>query len=235
MHCHIIPGVDDGSSNMEESLSMIKLAYDNETRKIIATPHYGTARARARKGEIIQQFLEFKEEVRVRYPDMELYLGQELSFGESLPQKLMSGAALSMADSRYALVEFMPQDDYDYIRQGLLKVQMAGYRPILAHVERCPGLMKNISYVEDLVNMGVYIQMNAMSITGENGWKCKSYAKKLLKEELVDLVASDAHDTKKRKPTIKKAAEYISKKYGTRYAANLCINNPNKIINNEEI
>ena len=212
IHCHIIPTVDDGAQNMKEAQEMIRLAYAGDTRRIIATPHYGTSRAKASGGIIVAR------------------LGQELTYSHGLEKQIDRGSAFTMAGSRYALVEFQPEDDYSRIRQGLQSVQLAGYWPILAHAERCQRLASHIEYVDELVHMGIYIQINARSVTGGNGWQCKSCAKKLLKQELVHFVASDGHDTKKRTPVLLKAMTYIAKRYGKKYALQLSVENPGKVI-----
>lgn len=231
IHCHIIPGVDDGAQNMEEAQAMIQYAYETGTRTIICTPHYGTGRAKASKGTIAVQFLELQEWVKANYPEVKLCIGQELSYKQGLEENIKKASAFTMAGSRYVLVEFQPEDEYTRIRNGLLAVQMGGYLPILAHAERCDRLAANVDYIEELVNMGVYIQVNAKSITGENGWQCKSCVKKLLKRELIHFVASDGHDTKKRPPSIQKAMAMIEKRYGKAYAARLGMSNPSNIVN----
>ena len=137
---------------------------------------------------------------------------------------------MTMAGSRYVLVEFEPDDSYSRIRQGLEAVQMAGYWPILAHAERYHHLMEYIEHVQELIRMGVFIQVNARSVTGENGWKSKGHTRKLLKNEWVHFVASDGHDTKHRQPSIKQAIDKISKRYGKAYGRRLAIRNPEQIL-----
>ena len=161
IHCHIIPSVDDGAQSMEQAQEMIRLAYAGDTRRIIATPHYGTSRAKASGGIIVMRFRELMRWTKDNYPEMELFLGQELSYRHGLDEQLKKGAAFSMAGSHYALVEFQPDDDYSRIRQGLQAVQMAGYWPILAHAERCQKLAANVDYIEELVHMGIYIQITS--------------------------------------------------------------------------
>lgn len=230
IHCHIIPSVDDGAQNMEQSQEMIRLAYAGDTRRIIATPHYGTSRAKADGDIIILHFQELQRWIKENYPEMELYLGQELTYQYGLEKQIRCGKAFTMAGGHYALVEFQPEDDYSRIRQGLQAVQMEGYWPILAHAERCRRLAENIDYVEELVRMGIYIQINAKSVTGGSGWRRKSCTHKLLKERLVHFVASDGHNTKNRPPVLFKAVNHIAKKYGKDYALQLSVVNPGKII-----
>ena len=173
IHCHVVPFVDDGADSMETSQAMIRMAYESGTRRIIATPHYGTRRAKASTGRMLKRFKMLEEWVDSTYPDMEIYLGQELSYHYGIEEEIRRGRALTMADSQYALIEFKPGDEYSRIRQGLEAVQMGGYRPILAHAERCDVLAGNVDYVEELVHMGIYVQVNASSITGKNDKRCR--------------------------------------------------------------
>lgn len=230
IHCHIVPSVDDGAQNMEQAKEMIRIAYENGTRKIIATPHYGNRRSKASKGTIVVAFMELREWAKTAYPQMRLYLGEELFYRHDLEESLQSGKALTLAGSRYVLIEFEPDDSYSRIRQGLAAVQMAGYWPILAHVERYHCLMERMEYVEELIRIGVLMQINARSVTGQNGWKSKGHIKKLLKNEWVHFVASDGHDLKHREPSIQKAMDKIERRYGKEYADRLSRKNPESIL-----
>ena len=235
IHCHIIPDVDDGAQSMAQAQAMIRLAYAKDTRRIIATPHYGTRRAKAASDVIVLHFRELLRWTKDNYPEMELFLGQELSYHHGLEEEILRGHAFTMAGGHYALIEFQPNDDFSRIRQGLQAVQMAGYWPILAHAERCRRLAENVDYIEELVHMGIYIQINAKSVVGDNGWQCKSCTKKLLKKNLVHFVASDGHDAKKRTPTLLKTMSYIAKRYGKEYALRLSVINPGKVISDKFI
>ena len=235
IHCHVVPFVDDGADAMETSQAMIGMAYKSGTRRIIATPHYGTARAKASTGRIVRRFKMLEDWVESAYPDMEIYLGQELSYHSEIEEEIKRGRALTMADSQYALIEFRPGDQYSRIRQGLESIRMSGYRPILAHAERCEVLAGNIDYIEELVHMGIYVQVNASSITGKNGRFIKGAVKKMLKRNLVHLVGSDGHDLQKRKPVLIDAVKDVKRHYSWDYAERIFISNPECIIYNQYI
>lgn len=235
IHCHVVPFVDDGADAMETSQAMIGMAYKSGTRRIIATPHYGTARAKASTGRMVRRFKMLEDWVESAYPDMEIYLGQELSYHSEIEEEIKKGRALTMADSQYALIEFRPGDQYSRIRQGLESIQISGYRPILAHAERCEVLAGNVDYIEELVHMGIYVQVNASSITGKNGRFIKGAVKKMLKRNLVHLVGSDGHDLQKRKPVLIDAVKDVKRRYGWDYAERIFISNPECIIYNQYI
>ena len=111
---------------------------------------------------------------------------------------------------------------------------MAGYFPILAHIERYECLKKE-SEVQNLVDMGAYIQVNASSLTGRLAIRVQWYLKKLMRHDLVHVVATDAHGSKKRRPMIQEAAGYIKKKAGADYCKKITEENPEKIIRGERI
>ena len=123
------------------------------------------------------------------------------------------------------LVEFSPSDPFEYIHRGIQRIQMKGYIVILAHAERYECLREEFDNVEYLDEMGVLIQVNAGSITGSGGRKLKKFVKALLESEMVFCVGTDAHDNEKRAPHMKKAAEYVKKKYGEDYARRIFFSN----------
>ena len=125
----------------------------------------------------------------------------------------------------YVLVEFSPMDTFDHICQGIQQLQMKGYEVILAHVERYRYVTESIEHAEHLADMGVRIQVNADSITGKNGRRIKKYIKELMERRLVFCVGTDAHNAGSRSPHMKKAAEYVKKKYGEDYMRRIFFSN----------
>lgn len=233
IHCHILPGVDDGSKSMEESLAMLRIAQQNAIRTIIVTPHNKPGRHNIHIPSMNVYIKQLQEQMGRLGLSIELIGGNELYYRMELAQELHGGVARTMADSRYVLLEFAPMDDYDYLRNGVYDLLSEGYFPIIAHVERYQCLADHVERIKDLTGMGAYIQVNAGSVMGNVGFGMKSFTRKLLKQELVHFVATDAHDTKKRAPELKKCADYIVHKYGNQYAEDIFVNNPEHVIRNE--
>jgi len=232
IHCHIIPGVDDGSENMETSIEMMRMAYEAGTRGMIVTPHYKPRHRNAELDTINELISKLQGECKKRGIKIKLYPGNELYYHLDLVNELEERRANTLASSNYVLIEFNPGDMYEKIRDGLYSSLSYGYMPILAHVERYENVMKNIDRVRDLINLGCYIQVNSGSVMGEFGFTTKRNVKKLLKEELVHFIASDAHGTGRRNPDMSSCAEYIAKKYGEDYKRQLFSINPAKVIKN---
>lgn len=225
-HCHILPEVDDGAKNMEETRQMLQEAYEDGIRYIIATPHHHPRRGRKSPKQLRRQLKLVREEAAQISDELRIYLGTEIYFGQDIPERLREEQILTMNRTRYVLVEFSPGDPFEYICQGIQQIQMKGYEVILAHIERYQCMYKNIENAEHLKNMGVRIQVNADSITGESGWKAKRLVRRLIDERLVFCVGTDAHDPKRRPPRMKKAAEYVEKKCGEDYARRIFFSNP---------
>ena len=230
IHSHILPGIDDGAENFEMSMRMLRTAEENGIGSIILTPHNKPGRHNA-SPESIQALLErLREEAVQNGIGVKLYAGNEIYYRSGVVEMLEERKACPMAGSSYVLLEFGPMDDYDYIRQGIYQVQSGGYQPILAHGERYESLASSLKRVEGLVRMGCYIQVNAGSIMGDNGFASRRFTRSLLKWELVHFVATDAHKDKGRAPYMRRCGEYLAKKFGEEYAGRLLRENPASVI-----
>lgn len=235
IHSHILPGIDDGAKNFDTSMEMLRIAWKDGIRGIIFTPHNKPGRRNA-GAETLRGLVRKLESAAVQEGmDFSFYTGNEVFYRSGIPELLSEGSALPLADSSYILAEFDPMDSTDHIRKGVYQILSGGYLPVLAHVERYGSVVRKREQVEDLIEMGCYIQVNAGSIMGKYGFSAKQLVKGLLKERLVHFVATDAHDTEKRKPELSECAAYISRKYGEEYAVRLMFDNPMRVIADEYI
>lgn len=225
MHCHILPGVDDGAQDLEETRQMLRIAYNEGIRLIIATPHHHPRRGH-RSPEILHEQLKLARAEAAKISDkFRIYLGTEIFYGYDIPDKVRSGKILQMNKRRVVLVEFSPTDKFDYILHGVQQMQMTGNQVIIAHVERYDCLLENMERVEELYDMGAKFQVNAGSIIGESGRNCKKFVKKLMGQDFVFGVGTDAHDSTMRAPKMKKAADYVKRKYGEEYMRHIFFDN----------
>ena len=229
MHCHILPGVDDGSKNMEMSMNMIDIAAKSGITDIILTPHYKVGRCEPPKDSIVRRIQELENAISGKYNDIKLYSGTELMYGEDCIELLEQEKILTMNNTKNLLVEFRPGDSTKYIKESLYKIVCTGYTPILAHIERYNNYIESYYDIDELIEMGCYIQVNADSITGKFGLKIKKFTKMLMKYDLLHLIGTDAHSDSGRIPDISICARYIEKKFDSTYRDDLLINNPKKI------
>lgn len=233
MHCHILPGVDDGAQNLKETEQMLKIAYQEGIRAIVATPHHHDRRGKATIPQLNCQLQKVKELIRELDINMKIYPGMEVFFVREILEELNQGTIAMIGKSRYILIEFSPEDTFSYIQRAVQEVQMKGCRVIIAHAERYMCLVKKPERIRSLVEMGAYIQVNASSIIG--GFAVRRLVKTIMKERLVHFVGTDAHDPKYRSPAMKKAATYVEKKHGHEYMEQIFWKNGIAVLRNEKI
>ena len=235
IHCHILPGVDDGSQTPEETKAMLQKAWDEGIQIMVATPHYHKQRGKNDIELIKKQLLLTRKLAKEVHPKMQICLGMEIYYGEDVPELLKEGRVVSIRKSRYILVEFSPCDEFQYILNAVRKLQMSGHTVIIAHIERYNCLRKDISNVEYLREMGAYLQVNTGSITGSYGRSVKKFLREVLKAHLVQLVGTDAHGSERRTPKMQEAYKEVVKRCGEEYADQIFGQNAKKVLRNEEI
>ena len=235
IHCHILPGVDDGSQTPEETKAMLQKAWDEGIQIMVATPHYHKQRGKNDIELIKKQLLLTRKLAKEVHPKMQICLGMEIYYGEDVPELLKEGRVVSIRKSRYILVEFSPGDEFQYILNAVRKLQMSGHTVIIAHIERYNCLRKDISNVEYLREMGAYLQVNTGSITGSYGRSVKKFLREVLKAHLVQLVGTDAHGSERRTPKMQEAYKEVVKRCGEEYVDQIFGQNAKKVLRNEEI
>lgn len=230
IHSHILPNLDDGASGMEETIHMLRIAYEQGIRKMIATPHYHLGRYENSITSVKESLEQVRIETKRQGIPVELVIGSEIYYHSEAVSNISLGNVSTLGETGCVLVEFSPGTSLSYLRQALDFIIREGYTPIVAHVERYIEVTKKLDYIAGFIDMGCYIQINSGSITGNSGMKVKSFCKKLLKNELVHFIATDCHGVKFRAPEIQKSVQYIKKKFGDDYAKKLFIENPETML-----
>ncbi|MCD8218068.1 MAG: hypothetical protein LUD01_08510 [Clostridiales bacterium] len=218
IHNHILPGVDDGSSCMEDTKLLLSAEYEQGIRNIIFTPHYRPGMFEVSADEREQVFRRVAAYAAENFPDLHLYLGCELFAHKGMLAKL-SDPRYRMAGTSVILLEFSTITRFRDMYQAVSLVSEAGYRVILAHPERYFCLQKSDFRVQRIRTAGAQIQINARSILGREDRKQKHFCHTLLKENLVDFIASDAHNMESRPVEIARCVKMVRKKYGEEKAA----------------
>lgn len=235
IHSHILPQIDDGADSFETSMKMLHAARKNGISAIILTPHNKPMRHNASPATIQKLIQKLEEKALQSGLEIRLYAGNEIYYRSDILEMIEEARACTMADSSYVLVEFGPMDDFDYIKGGIYRVLAGGYRPIIAHIERYRSICTKEERTEELIEMGCYVQVNAGSIMGQYGLGTKHFARRLLKQEMVHFIATDAHNADRRKPELESCVRYICRKYGEAYASRLVCENPAHVIRDEYI
>ncbi|MDO5416761.1 MAG: hypothetical protein Q4F29_06140 [Lachnospiraceae bacterium] len=230
IHAHVLPGMDDGAEHLEEALQMLQMAYGQGVRKVIATPHYQKGEYQYSLQEAKEAFRTLKEAAQEKLPDMSLYLGQEIYYFSDLTEELTDGRALTLAGSRFVLVEFSTEVSWSYLYQAVRKLSQAGYLPIIAHVERYPTL-RQAGRLKELKEAGARLQMNFRSLQGSILNQRTRWCRNVVLEGSIHYLATDMHNTDSRRPEIDKTAEWLLKKGGMRLLRKLTEKNQEEILN----
>ena len=168
--------------------------------------------------------------------DLTFYPGNELYYDSELPGKLSRGEVLTLADSRYCLIEFNPSDDYRYLQSGLKAVLYEGFHPILAHCERYGCLVKKPDLAAELAAQGVLLQVNAASVETRFLQPIPKFVNGLLKQKLIRFVATDAHRSEgERTPALAGPAAWLANKYDDSYVQQILQGNALRLIGGETI
>jgi Capsular polysaccharide biosynthesis protein len=207
IHSHLLPGIDDGAADWDETRQMLQLAYEQGIHTIIATPHFSR---RHETGHLRELAGRLAAEARKIAPDYRIYLGQELMYFDSLVEFLERGDALTLADTRYVLVEFRPDVTYKNLYQWIRKLLMAGYHPVIAHVERYLSLRKD-DRLRELIQAGCYLQMNYSSLNGAFFHPDIRWCRNQLRNNLIHFMATDMHHINYRAPVIRKSLQWMER------------------------
>lgn len=235
MHCHLLPGVDDGSINMNMTRKLLQMEIDNGVDTIMFTPHFKRGKSRFSNEKLLQIFEETKQEALKLNPNMKLYLGEELYYDNSLCQAIEDGKALKLNKTDYVLVEFSPEVEYKTIHKACQSLIMSGVSPVLAHIERYPALIAKTERLIEIHEMGVYYQMNITSIMGSNFSARIFKQKKLVADGWIDFLGSDSHDDRSRVPKFKKAWKELLKLCDDEMLERIMWENPAKLLAGEDI
>lgn len=229
IHTHILPDVDDGARDLQMSVKMLAQSSKVGVNKVIATPHYYPWKNNVSAERIRQLCQEVQESLRKEYAiDMEVYPGQEIVYEVGIAEDLKSGKLLTLADSRYVLIEFMPDEAFSVMHRAVRELTDAGYKPIFAHVERYEKLW-DMEKIKDLKKCGALFQMNINSVDENIFLRKGRWGRKLLKEKLIDYLASDMHNLTERSPYTGEKIENIQRKIETKYLEKLLYANGEKI------
>lgn len=231
IHTHILPGIDDGSENMEMSLKLVQTALESGVTSIITTPHCYRGVYENYAGKDLQNRWDtLHSAVRRAGLPIHLYQGMEIMACEDLPELLETGKVWTLNASRYFLVEFQFDEDPSYCHKIIRSCIDAGYQPVIAHPARYYFVQDDPSIVYDWYRMGCAIQLNKDSILGDNGPRARQTAYSLLRHCVVSCVASDAHRTYWRNTDMSRLEQALLDDFGEEYTYMLVEDNPDRIL-----
>lgn len=192
-HSHLIPGIDDGAQNIEESILLISGLKDLGYQKIITTPHCMSDFYKNTPDIINNGLTKVKEELKLRGIDVSIEASAEYYLDDDFERKIDDGEIISFGDN-YILFELPFLAEPPNFNQVVFKLQSMGYRPILAHPERYGFYYNQFETYQDFVDRGIYLQVNMMSLMGHYSPETQKIAEKLIDRELITFIGSDLHN-----------------------------------------
>jgi protein-tyrosine phosphatase len=239
IHAHVLPGVDDGPSDLEETIDELRVAYLGGTRRVVATSHMflkplHTPLERLR--EVFEETMaQLAERARDRpecafLDDMQLALGAENYLSTEFILALERGEVQSLDGGRCLLIESNPYLSFEIMKSALRKVLDAGYEPVLAHAERYRIFQRDSAKLEEAVTMGCHAQINAESLLGSFTSPLRRRALEFLKSGSATVVASDMHNAGRRKSRLGEAAAVLERRFGVDRARQLLLDNPSRLL-----
>ncbi|MFZ0445437.1 MAG: CpsB/CapC family capsule biosynthesis tyrosine phosphatase [Bacillus sp. (in: firmicutes)] len=214
IHCHILPGMDDGAQNIQDSIDMAKEAVRAGMTTIIATPHKNN-QYNNEKRDILEKVSQLNKTLTDEGIPLTILPGQEVRiYGEIIEDYLSGGKILPLNETNYLFIEFPSGSVPRYAERLFFDLQTEGLIPIIVHPERNQEIIENPELLYRFVNNGALSQLTAGSLTGYFGKKIKKFSEQLIEADLTHFIASDAHNIRNRTFKMVEAFETVEKKYG---------------------
>ncbi|MCP1493979.1 protein-tyrosine phosphatase [Peribacillus frigoritolerans] len=218
IHCHIIPGVDDGAADLNESLNMAKKAVEAGITHLFATPHHLNEKYVNVKSDIIDRAGRLNESLQQENIPLTIHLGQEVRIHRDIFTSLEKKEILTLDNNgTYLLLELPSRKVPTYTQEVIYELLLKGITPIIVHPERNKELIENHKLLFELVQEGALTQLTSGSIIGQFGKNIKSFSKKIIEHNLAHFISTDAHNIDTRGFTLQQAYETITKAYGIQH------------------
>ncbi|SEN60934.1 tyrosine-protein phosphatase [Paenibacillus sp. OV219] len=234
IHTHILPGIDDGAGNLEDSLALARAAVAEGITGLIATPHHADGRYMNNASFVSEQVERLKEELAARQIPLELFVGQEIRVHSDMLDVWSAKELATLAGSKYILLEMpsasVPSRMLEYIHEFVIM----GINPIIAHPERNAEVVKYPDKLNEMIEAGAYGQMTTHSLLGGFGKQIERRAWQLCREGLIHVISSDAHHMERRGFRLREAYDRVSKELGVEIVKTY-LDNSESVISNRDL
>ena len=230
IHCHILPGIDDGPQNMEQAVQMAMLAKKSGINEIIATPHFLNMVYEVDKKTVYTCVKMFSKELKKRKISLKIFPGAEIRIAHNTCLMLKKDLLPSLAFSDYYLFELPEIFIKDAISMVLRQLKELYIVPVIAHPERNYTIMKNPGLLKDPAFKNTLFQLTGKSVLGENGKISQKISKEMIRRGQAHFIASDGHDLEFRKPSLKNVFAAVKKITDEKTAKKILIENPEALL-----
>ncbi|HLS08318.1 tyrosine-protein phosphatase [Lentibacillus sp.] len=214
IHCHILPGIDDGAQTMTDSLAMAQAAAQQGIHTIVATPHHRNEKYHNLKSDIISYTHDLNERLKEEDIPVTILPGQETRINGDMIDDIDNDELASLNHTKYLFVEFPSNHVPRYAKQMLFDIQVAGYVPVIVHPERNSAIIQHPSILHEFVQKGALTQVTAASLAGKFSKNIQKFSHQLVEANLTHFLASDAHNTTTRSFVMDEAFQELSEQHG---------------------
>ena len=233
MHTHILYNVDDGADSVETAMSMLQAAVREGITDIIATPHSFHPQYDVPASEVLKQVAYLNSQLNKQGIELTVHTGQEVRLVEDLLEKIAGNEAITLANSKYLLLELPSSTVPKYTKDIVLALQTKGIIPIIAHPERNKAIAERPSKLEELVREGAMAQITAGSLAGHFGKSIQKLSLDLVRANLIHTYGSDAHNLTTRPFLFDAGLAYLEK--NKQYlAVEMLLENNARILDNKD-
>lgn len=234
LHSHILPEIDDGATSMDVALDMARWAVEDGVEVMACTPHFLPGVYDPDAAHVLTRVDELNDRLIEAGIDLAVVAGCEAHVRPDMLRRLKAGQILTLHGGKYVLVEMPPTTLPPHMDRFFLDLIAAGYKPIMAHVERYRWTERSMPFIQNLVLAGVLMQVTAGSFFGDYGRSASDLSARLLDMGLVHLVASDAHDLTRRPTGLSKAWNFVKGARGIEEAQMIFRRRPEVILLGEQ-
>ncbi|HEX5415379.1 MAG TPA: CpsB/CapC family capsule biosynthesis tyrosine phosphatase [Chloroflexota bacterium] len=235
LHCHILPGVDDGAETLADALAIGQMAYADGIRGIVATPHRRLDAFAAAPDVAAKLLDDVRSVARESGLALDLYLGGEAYIAPDLADQVRSGLALTINGGRYLLLEWPLREYPRFSEEIVFDLQVRGIVPIIAHAERYRFVQQDLARLAGFVERGALVQITAASLFSTINRGMRRTAEELLTRGLAHVIASDSHNVGRRPPILSRARERASELVGPARAGAMVTDAPRQIVENRPV
>lgn len=233
LHCHLLPGIDDGAADLALSLEMARCAVADGITVTACTPHIMPGYYENTGPRIRGAIADLRNVLENEGIPLRLVTGADVHLTTDLVDGLSSGRMLTLNDSRYFLFEPPHNTAPPRMADAVFDVMAAGYQPIITHPERLRWIEEHYSLMQQLVRAGVWMQLTAGSVTGRFGKRPKYWSDRMLDEGIVHILATDAHNMRGRNPVLSHAVDLVGKRLGEQSARDMVFTRPQAVLDDQ--
>lgn len=235
IHSHILPGIDDGAGDMDDTLEMLRMAAGCGIKEMIATPHCNVPGMYENyfSQEYVDKLRRVQRAAREEQIPVKVLPGMEVFSTYNVPDLIVQGKIMPLNQSRYILMEFAFDEEPEFAEDVLKRVREVGAKPVIAHAERYEFVQEDPQIVYEWRKKGYLVQLNKGSFLGRFGRRARRAAYLMMDHNLVSVIASDAHSPYQRTPYMLDAYDVLKEEYPGKYLRVLFEENPRRICENQ--